>query len=77
MANNIHIAITRPGKSTVYTEIPSGETVEYSLNKAGLNESDYNGWSFTDEDGDTLDLADSLSNSTALICGPRVDGAQH
>lgn len=71
----IVIGITRPGKTTLTTEVEKGSTVEQALVAAGLQKSDFQSWTFTDEDGDTLTLTSSLNQSTNLICGQRVTGA--
>lgn len=72
---NIYVAITRTGKETAHVEVPSGSTVQDTFVKAGFSPSDYNSWTITDEDGDTLRLTDRLTSSTQLICGGRVAGA--
>lgn len=73
--SNIYVTLVRPGKTAKTVEVPNGATVEDALLKAGISSSDYNAWSFTDEDGDSLRLADTLANSTQIICGQRVEGA--
>lgn len=72
---SIFVSVVRTGKQTEHVEIPSGSSVEDALMKAGLAAADYNKWSITDEDGEKLALTSRLTNSTQLICGPKVDGA--
>jgi hypothetical protein len=74
-SGNIYITLVRPGKPPTQVEASRGSTVRQVLDKAGIPSTEYANWSFTDEDGDTLGLDSSLDNSTALICGTRVDGA--
>lgn len=71
----IYVTITRVGKSPTTISVPSMSTVETVVQAAGIAQSDYSSWNFTDEDGDVLGLGSRLENSTALICGVRVDGA--
>lgn len=71
----IYVTLTRTGKSPSTISVGAGSTVETVLQAAGIAQSDYSSWNFTDEDGDTLSLSSRLDNSTALICGVRVDGA--
>lgn len=71
----IYVTLTRTGKSPSTISVAAGSSVEQVMQAAGIAASDYAGWNFTDEDGDTLTLTSRLENSTALICGVRVDGA--
>lgn len=73
--SNIYVTIVRTGKDEVTETVSPGATVREVLNQAGIAPDVYNGWSITDEDGDTLRLDSTLHSSTALICGARVDGA--
>lgn len=72
---NIYVTIVRTGKDEVTESVAPGTTVREVFNQAGIASDVYNGWSVTDEDGDSLSLDSQLHNSTALICGARVDGA--
>lgn len=73
--SNIYVTIVRTGKEEVTETVESGSTVRQVLDQAGIAAATYNGWSITDEEGDSLTLDSSLYNSTALICGARVNGA--
>lgn len=72
---NIMVSLVRQGKNTVTVEVPSGSTVEYALVKAGFSRDDYARWSFTDEEGDVLQLSTTRDASTQIVCGQKVDGA--
>lgn len=73
--SNVYITIVRTGKNEVTEAVPSGSTVRFVLEQAGIAASTFNDWAITDEDGDSLTLDSTLSMSTALICGERSDGA--
>lgn len=72
---NIYVTIVRTGKQEVTETVPAGTTVRAIFEQAGISSSVYNGWSITDEDGNSLNLDSVLHSSTALICGARVNGA--
>jgi hypothetical protein len=71
----VAVTFVRPGKQPKTVLVASGSTLRSALDYAEIASADYNGWSFTDEDGDTLTLNDAVSASTQIICGGRVDGA--
>lgn len=71
----IFIAITRTGKETKHVEVEKNSTVEAAFQKAGFSRTDYADWTITDEDGDSLQLTDVLTNSGQLIVGKKVSGA--
>lgn len=73
--SNIYVTIVRTGKEEVTETVASGSTVRQVFESAGLDSATYNGWTITDEEGDSLTLDSTLHNSTALICGARVNGA--
>jgi hypothetical protein len=72
---DIYVTIVRTGKQEVTEAVQPGTTVREVFEKAGIPSSTYSGWSITDEEGDSLTLDSQLHNSTALVCGGRVDGA--
>jgi hypothetical protein len=71
----VAITFVRPGKQPKTVLVSAGVSLRSALDQAEIAATDYNGWSFTDEDRDTLSLNDALTNSTQVICGGRVDGA--
>lgn len=73
--SNIYITIVRTGKNEVTESVAPGTSVSAVLDQAGISSTTYNGWTITDEDGDSLSLTSPLHASTALICGARVNGA--
>lgn len=73
--SNIYVTIVRTGKDEVTETVASGSTVREVFVQAGIEASVYNGWTVTDEDGDSLTLDSVLYQTTALICGARVNGA--
>lgn len=75
MSAQVAITFVRPGKQPKTVMVAHATTLRAALDAAEIPSSDYNGWSFTDEEGDNLQLGDSLTASTQVICGGRVDGA--
>lgn len=71
----IYITIVRTGKSEVTEGVESGTTVREVFEKAGIANTVYEGWSITDEEGESLSLESQLHSSTALVCGARTNGA--
>lgn len=75
MSTNLFAVLVRPGKTSKTQAFNTGDTLESVLVAAGITGSDYRNWTFTDEDGDTLSLSDTLHRTSTIICGQRVDGA--
>lgn len=75
MSAQVAITFVRPGKQPKTVLVNSGQTLRSALDAAEIPSSDYSSWVFTDEDGDSLSLTTSLTASTQVICGGRVDGA--
>lgn len=74
-ANVVYVTLVRPGKDAKTVEVPKGNTIRDAFIAAEIESSVFSGWTITDEDGDALRLDDTLTSSTTLICGAKVDGA--
>ena len=69
----IYVTLVRAGKQALTVEVAPGTTLRGVLEAGSL--SGFDGWSFTGEAGESLSLGDTITRSTQVICGARVDGA--